>query len=586
LPDFDPNALASATAGNARLGFLPADANRAATVIVTGASPIDLDTALESLKGFRTPDELIGSPQGLRDLVLGQGVNVHGGESLSLAEFGLQNREFSGRVFHAGFDLALPVDMVPADYANISLALAGGYASGLAEGAQILIEVNGHDAAGTALTQSSGDLFHNEHIALPLGLWRPGRNSVEISAFLPNSADLACDTRPLDEPRSRFLLLNATEVHIPRLARALRVPDLAVSTGGALPYLLPGPRPRLLVPTPDADSMSAAATFVVQMALSAGRVIDFSFGTSREIDAQRPTLVVSPAPALDPSLLRRIGVDPDQLRNIWQARADASPGSGRGGPAQPEPNAAIDSMTLDRLRNDVPAACALPPQFAPAVPIRIDRPKLAGLSPQEKSGVRQIESAWQASLGRSDASKDRLAAVIAKSKEIVRSDFRDIANWFQRQRTDPPIAIESRASLVIAQNLAGQSTDAMVTLVTAPNSAVLQASVTCLTAPSVWNKVQGRLAILDANDGSLATYEANHTLLLETESRNFQNLRLVFAGWLSLNPTYFMAIIMAAAICLGLSTNILLRRIGRPNPRQRAGTAPGDDAFEKPGSEP
>ena len=80
---------------------------------------------------------------------------------------------------------------------------------------------------------------------VPLGSWRPGRNHVEISALLPTSEDLACDTSVREQPQKRFLFLNSTEIRVPQFARALRVST--VSRGGLLAacpgsaFTVPGP---------------------------------------------------------------------------------------------------------------------------------------------------------------------------------------------------------------------------------------------------------------------------------------------------------------------------------------------------------
>ncbi|MGH1588720.1 cellulose biosynthesis cyclic di-GMP-binding regulatory protein BcsB [Methylobacterium phyllosphaerae] len=246
LPGYDPSQMV----GGQALTFLSATTDRSATLIVPGIGAAELDAASAVLTATASR-EAAGSPQGLRLLQLARGLEIDGGATLPLARFGVPNREFSGRLFRTGFDVSLPADFIPADYAKANLALAGGYAAGLETGAQIIIDVNGRNVASNALPRSDGDVFRNAVMPLPLSRWRPGRNHVEITALLPSATDRTCADSGAD--RKRFLFLNDTTLTLPPLARALRLPDLAVTTSGGLPYAGAAHRPRLVVPTPDRE---------------------------------------------------------------------------------------------------------------------------------------------------------------------------------------------------------------------------------------------------------------------------------------------------------------------------------------------
>ncbi|AWN41776.1 cellulose biosynthesis cyclic di-GMP-binding regulatory protein BcsB [Methylobacterium durans] len=566
VPDFD----AGSAIGGTPLSFYPATERRAATVVITGADGEDLDAGVAALKRREGSDSLFGSPQGLRVLALAKGVPVRGGDAVRLDTFGVQNREFSGRLFRSGFDLTLPADFVPADYARIELSLDGGYAPGLETGAQIMVDINGRNAASVPLPNRAGDRLRGEPIALPLDLWRPGRNHVDVRALLPTEADRTCDTaNPADEQK-RFLLLNTSSLKVPPLARALRVPDLAATASSGLPYTLSAKRPRLVVPTPDRETMGAATTIAVQMAIAADRVIDFTLSADRPADRDTPAIVVAPARALDPALLRTIGLDPDSLRQIWQGRAEpapAPPGSegakGAGLPRQTE------GMSLDRLQNNVPPACALPTAHARVAALATQRSRPLGSKPRNEAA--DIATAWDATVRPAPALSDQIAAVASQLGEVAESSLQDASNWVKGQVKDPPVEIGSRASLVVGQGVDGEGLGSVVTVFTAPNAALLQASVTCLSSPVLWSKLQGRIAALDANDGSINTFEAKRSRLLETEPRSLGNLRLVFAGWLSMNPSLYVLALFAAAIALGLSTNAMLRNVGRANLGARSG---------------
>ncbi|WP_244537385.1 cellulose biosynthesis cyclic di-GMP-binding regulatory protein BcsB [Methylobacterium pseudosasicola] len=549
LSGFDPAQMI----GGQALAFLPATAERAATLIVPGSGPAELDAASAVLTATAA-HEATGSQQGLRLLALSRGLETKGGETLPLSHFGVQNREFAGRLFRTGFDVSLPADFIPADYAKAALALAGGYAAGLDLGAQVIIDVNGRNVASNALPRSDGDVFRNAVMPLPLSRWRPGRNHVEITALLPSAADRACEDGSAE--RKRFLFLNDTTLTLPPLARALRLPDLAATTSGGLPYAGAVHRPRLVVPTPDRESMSAAATIAVRMAIAAGRPIEFELGNESALQRRTPTVVVAPARALDPEVLRAVGLDAEQIRKIWEGRATGTSTSG--------PLAAIPGISIDRLRNDVPPACALPVSAS-----RSAQPgprRMRGTDPDVET--RDLVSSWTTALRTRDSVAYRVSGIVTGIHGAADEAIATATQWMTDQVRDQPVAVSARASMVVGQGVAGRDPDSVLTVFTAPNSAILQAAAICLGTPAVWGQLQGRVAVLDANNGSVTTFTSNQTQILETVPRTFENTRLMLAGWFSTNPNTFVLVLFVAAIILGLSTQAMLRGVGR------AGTVP------------
>ncbi|ACA14691.1 conserved hypothetical protein [Methylobacterium sp. 4-46] len=548
------NVEAGEVASGQPLTVLPAQATRATTLIVPGTAPADLDAAAEAVTASAA-HEPVGSPQGLRALALARGAEIRGGETLRLADLGLQNREFSGRLFRAGFDVVLPSDVIAADYGKVVLTLEGGYAAGLDPEAQVIVDVNRRNAASAPLPRAEGEVFRDAQIGLPLGRWRPGRNRVDVTALLPAASDRACSDAEAD--RKRFLFLGETKVAFPRLARALRLPDLAATAGGGAPYRDAPRRPRLVVPAPDRASMSAAATIAVRLALAAGRPIDFELATERAAERRGPTVVVGPVRTLDPDLLRTVGLDPQQVQQIWQGRA------AQAGAEIPQPAGQGGGLSLDRLRSDIPPACALP-----AAPSRSIAVAQRGRS-SARAQAADLVTSWGASLRGAGAGEDGLAGIGARLGAVLQEAVAAASRWLDAQVREAEIEVDARTSLIAGQGLMGRDPDATLTVFTAPTPAALQASVTCLTAPSVWDRLEGRVAVLDGNDGAVRTYAARHAILVETAPRSFENLRLIVAGWFSSNPNAFALIILASAAALGLSTSAMLRGVGRTGTGRR-----------------
>ncbi|ARO55176.1 cellulose synthase [Methylorubrum zatmanii] len=547
-----------------RLALLPPRGSRAPTLVVTGLGPDDVRAATAQLAAA---GDAGGSGPGTALAPLIRGYEVQGGERLELQRLGVTSREFNGRLLRTRIELRFPPDFVPADYGKAMLHLAGGYAAGLDSSAQIVVDINGRNAASVPLPYARGEVFDDQAIPLPLSLWRPGLNSVEISAQLPNAADKVCDTLSPAARQPRFLFLDRTRLEIPSLARAVRSPDLAAVKAGAVPFTAPGPRPRLVLPVADRETADAAATLAARLAIAAKRVIDFELVPDAGGTESSAKLVVAPARALNPVTIQEVGLDPEEIRRIWGGRAETVATPGQFGPE--------GVLTLDRLRRNLPMRCALPPA---AVPVSVAAAPPAASTAAPAAAPAAPRSTPRPAAPETDeelvARWDQTMSGAAFVPSVLREGWTRLANGALRLRSgvtgliEAPAAdvpVNPRASLIIAEDSGGTRLGETTVLVTAPNPSMLKASVSCLVDPVVWTRLVGRAAFLDASDGTLTTVQPDRVALIETRSWSLANFRLVSAAWLSLNPGYYVGMTLFMALCLGLATTGLVRQLGRRN---------------------
>nr|WP_244424798.1 cellulose biosynthesis cyclic di-GMP-binding regulatory protein BcsB [Methylobacterium nodulans] len=536
-----------------KLALLSARDGRAPTLVVTGPSGAEVRQAIDQLA--RTGDAG-GTPAGIRLASLARGYPIRGGETLGLDTLGIVSHEFNGRLMRVAFEMRFPADFVPADYGKVMLHLVGGYASGLEPTAQIIVDINGKNAASLPLPYARGEVFADNAIPLPLSLWRPGLNRVEITAQLPVAADRACDTLAPGAKRSRFLFLDRTHLVVPPLARAVRSPDLAAVKAGAVPFVAVGPRPRLVLPTPDRDSVEAAAILAARLAMAAGRVIDFEVGADEREAGGGASLVVAPARALNPLTIEAAGLDPGQIRRIWEARAETVVTPGQFG--------AAGILTLDRLRRNIPMRCALPPA---TVPLRAAAPAAQAPSPPPRSAPppsdHDLIARWNASLHPPNPVLASLANGWTTATRTASALWIAALDRLRAPAAAAPVEVDPRASLIIAEAPGAKRLGDTLLLVTAPNPSMLKASVSCLVDPMVWENLVGRAAFLDASDGTLTAVAPERIRLIETQPWSPTNIRLVAAAWLSLNPVIYVGMALLMALCLGLTTTSLVRHLGR-----------------------
>ncbi|MCB1542500.1 MAG: cellulose biosynthesis cyclic di-GMP-binding regulatory protein BcsB, partial [Rhodoblastus sp.] len=576
-----------------RVLVIPANPRLRTTIVVTGTTDAQVS---EALAEFDASQKQIGAPAGLRAAAAFPGLHIVGGQRVKLRDLGVASEEFSGRLFRAAFNVILPPDFYPADYGKAIVDLAGGYAPGLTTEAHMVVSVNGRNAVSMKLPKSAGDVFTKNPIPLPLGSMRPGLNRVEIEALVPMASDSACDPLAAISGAKRFLLLDSTEIELPRIARIARMPDLAVTTTGAFPFAAEGMRPKIVAPSPDRETIGAAATIAAHMAIMAGRPIDFQLMGALPQKGSGSVLVVGAANVLDPSLLRAAGIDPQAVQKAWSGRFDP-----KSKPPKDEALSRYEAIARNRLvlERNFPAACRMPKPpggYERAINSayrRVDDVSTATIQqsqsrdifvgPNRRYGYDRtpvgslqitgqasgaLYDEWNAKVRSTSAITAYVQRAYAGVREWIAARVDGVVSWFGAALVSGPAEpeINSRASLIFAQNMIGDTIDDVWTLVTAPTSADLAESVPCLVDPRVWRQIAGRMSILDASEGSVVVAPARAQRLIATQPLTIENSRLIAAGWLSLNSQIYVVAALVVAMLLALTTSLFVRNVGRRQP--------------------
>lgn len=540
---------------------VPATGGKRTTLVFTGRTEDDVNDALRQLS---VSSELRGTPQGIRAAQAFPGYRMFGGERVKLRDLGVVSQEFSGRLFRVGFNVVLPPDFYSADYAKVILDLAGGYAPGLGYGAQVVVSVNTRNVVSLTLPKTNGDVFKQNPIPLPLGSLRPGLNRIEIEAQLAMPSDIACDPLAAIAGKNRFLLLDTTEIELPKIARIAHMPDLAVTATGGFPYSASQARPPLYVPAPSREAIGAAATMATHLAISAGRPIAFALTLSEPAADSGPALIIAPAQAVPSDTFRSVGLQQQTVLDNWSQSLNA--------------DVSAASQTLTRtealarhrlvLQRNFPAACHMPtPQggfrYAEHTSkYRNDRTSVGAIGDSDQS---KLFEEWDANIRNQGGIFARLKTRYDRTVAWGKETYSDLHNWVSdRLETQIKRPILTRqASLIVAQDLINGAPDSLRTLVTAPNAAVLAQSVNCLVDPRVWQQIAGRVSVLNAAEGAIANIPVETSYLIATQPLSIDNMRLIAAGWLSLNPNIYVFMVLILALLLAAATNWFLKNVGR-----------------------
>ena len=533
------------------LTLLPAASGRP-TIVATGRTAAEADQAVARLERALSAR---GSEAGLRAAGAIPGVRVEGGQRLRLRDLGVTSQEFSGRMYRAAFNVMLPPDFYGADYAKVTLDLAGGYSAGLTGESQIVVSVNGRNVTGVKLPKSGGEVFEGRSIPIPLSSLRPGLNRVEFEAQLPTPGDAACDPLTSLRKQQRFLLLDSTELVIPPIARIARMPDLAVTATGGFPYAGEERRPLLYMPRPDRETVGAAATLAARMAVSAGRPIGLRATTRAPALGEEATLVVGAAPSIDKEVLRAAGLDPEVLAAAWPGAAVSAARDG----------VAPRIETLSRynlaLQRNFPAAChavtgvsrLIRPRVEAAAPVRDSE----AMAREWKEAQRADSHVW--AIGR------RAVELVRDGGKIARRAAGALARRLAPERPDDDLTqvIGPESALLMAQSSLSGSENGVWTLVTAPNPSALNEAMACAVDPRVWAQLRGRIAALDPTEAQVTSLASRDLAFVTTQPLSISNARLVAAGWFSSNRWTYVGLLLAFAIALGTATFWLVRNLGR-----------------------
>jgi hypothetical protein len=511
------------------IALVPGAERRRPTIVVTGQSDADLDLAIAQLGMVSA----LGTSDGLKTLAGASGHPIDAyGQTLTFSDLGIETQELIGGTLRVGFNTALPNDFLPADYDRVALDFSGGYAARLGADTQIIVEVNGQSAGSIRLAAPTGDSFRHKRHFLPLTAFRPGQNRIELRVNAPNGK--GCDNSAVASATPRVWLDGTSKVTFPAVARVGRVPDLAMTSSGAFPFAAAAGKMILVVPTPDRDTLGAALTIMARLGLAAGAQIPFAYAASVPAGAPGNVLVVAPARALDPANMREARLDPDLVRDAWSAAAEISP------------SRTPVSRTVLRRRayeGDWPETCAIDRQIPQ--------------DPQEGIDMALADVTGSVRTGLGSAHLERM---FEAARRMIGSDT--------EQSLETKAATKNRlsgASLLVAQGLRAGVADSVITIVSSPNAATLGNSITCLVEPSVWSHLSGGLSVLDAATGAVSVSPAESMHYVATQEFSVHNERLMFAGWLSLNPRFFILFAFLLTVPLAVTTHFLVRNVGRKN---------------------
>lgn len=425
---------------------------------------------------------------------------IYSGTSLSFEQLGVKTTEFSGRRFHTSFNVAIPSDFYANAYGEATILLDAAYAKDVRPGSHIDVYVNGSIATTKPITAGGGGIFRQLPIRITMRHFKPGLNTLTLEAMLMTDEDTACVPAATSSTTPRFALFDTSQFRMPDFARVAQRPNLAAFAGTGYPYNRDTEPTTLFIDRADADTLSATATLLGQMAIVAGRPIAMEPTASPNTISGRNAIFIGSISQLPSTILSQMNIAATS-QVAWRP-----PTPGQGGTQD-------TSVTIADWRSRISGGL-LQGQF------------------------------------------DRFQQWMHRNFDISLSSLRFMPG------SEQVFAPSNANTFLIAQE-ANSTNDATWTVITAPSAGDLRAGVEAMTSQLDWPQISGRITVYSGKTGKIETVPVSRFDFVMSQPWSLTNYRLIAANWLSSNILSYAFLLVIGSLLLGISTASILSKIGR-----------------------
>jgi cellulose synthase operon protein B len=420
--------------------------------------------------------------------------------NIALSQLGVKTTEFSGRRLRTSFNIAVPADFYANAYGEAKVLLDAAYTDNVMPGSHIDIYVNDNIASTVPITTTSGGILRHLPIRVTMRHFKPGLNSVAIEAILMTKDDAVCAPGSTAGATPRFALFDTSELQIPDFARVGQRPNLAAMAGTAYPYGRATEPTPLFIDRVDADTLSAAATLLGQMAITAGHPIAVETVASPNAIGDRDAIFIGSISQMPATALSQTNIATASQAS-WRPVADTQAGVVDTGTAFEEWNSKVSGGVL---RNRITA-------------------------------FRE----W-----------------VSRNFDISRSSLQFIPGAEQ-------IFTPANAdTLLVAQGSSPAGAGAW-TVVAAPSAKDLREGLEVLTAQLNWPQISGHITTYSGKTGKIETVPVTRFDFVPSMPWSIANYRLIAANWLSTNILSYAFLLVLFVLLIGVTTSSMLKRLGR-----------------------
>ncbi|MBY5589495.1 cellulose biosynthesis cyclic di-GMP-binding regulatory protein BcsB [Rhizobium leguminosarum] len=420
--------------------------------------------------------------------------------NIALSQLGVKTTEFSGRRLRTSFNIAVPADFYANAYGEAKVLLDAAYTDNVMPGSHIDIYVNDNIASTVPITTTSGGILRHLPIRVTMRHFKPGLNSVAIEAILMSKDDAVCAPGSTAGATPRFALFDTSELQIPDFARVGQRPNLAAMAGTAYPYGRATEPTPLFIDRVDADTLSAAATLLGQMAITAGHPIAVETVASPNTIGDRDAIFIGSISQMPATALSQTNIATASQAS-WRPVADTQAGVVDTGTAFEEWNSKVSGGVL---RNRITA-------------------------------FRE----W-----------------VSRNFDISRSSLQFVPG---AEEVFTPSNVDT---ILVAQGSSPAGAGAW-TVVAAPSAKDLREGLEVLTTQLNWPQISGHITTYSSKTGKIETVPVTRFDFVPSTPWSIANYRLIAANWLSTNILSYASLLVVFVLLIGVTTSSMLRRLGR-----------------------
>ncbi|PDS36251.1 cellulose synthase BcsB subunit [Rhizobium anhuiense] len=420
--------------------------------------------------------------------------------NIALSQLGVKTTEFSGRRLRTSFNVAVPADFYANAYGEAKVLLDAAYTDNVLPGSHIDIYVNDNIASTVPITTTTGGILRHLPIRVTMRHFKPGLNSVAIEAILMTKEDAACAPGATAGATPRFALFDTSELQIPDFARVGQRPNLAAMSGTAYPYGRATEPTPLFIDRVDADTLSAAATLLGQMAITAGHPIAVDTVASPNMIGDRDAIFIGSVSQMPATALSQANISTESQAS-WRPVADTQASVVDTGTAFEEWNSKVSGGVL---HNRITA-------------------------------FRE----W-----------------VSRNFDISRSSLQFVPG---AEEIFTPSNVDT---LLVAQGSSPAGAGAW-TVVTAPSAKDLREGLEVLTAQLNWPQISGHITTYSSKTGKIETVPVTRFDFVPSTPWSISNYRLIAANWLSTNILSYAFLLVVFVLLIGVTTSSMLGRLGR-----------------------
>jgi len=449
------------------------------------------------------------------------------------------------------YPIKLPPDAFTATDASILMDVEGRIAEDIGPKADLLVSVNGEVAGWLPFRNGPQGTLRGPPVTMPLRIFRPGFNEVQLTARLPLGDQEACPT-PIDqrypEPqseaakRARLYLTDESVLRWPAVTRLSALPSLSAMAAWAHPYSSNNEEASdIYVASSDVTTISSAMTVIARLSQAAKTPLTTLFTLDAPSLSDRNIIAIGAIGDFPADFLARGPISRDAL----QQRLVTAPFVPEEAQDEPPP---VQPLLLEEIRKRMIAAGR--------GSVLIDNLTGPLGSPEETASVAADRTQIPEVQADTGGPLTQMRILLTQLLNHLVARLQGVgglgsADAWLRDYRRPVTAL-------VLQMRSPQAQGRTWTVFTAADRATLGENVDATITPRIWHKLDGAITVMDTAGEQVGTYQLREQYYPNLRLTDLSVLLLVSGTWLSRNTLFLLGAVGFLVFTLSILTQRLV----------------------------